>query len=229
MCGPSSNEKSLETSEQNFSSLLQQNYQTLFGNQLNVLNSINRSLSPILSAGPNQTGFSGPELAARQTQIINNAGAANRAAQQAARTYGAGQGGGGTSGVTSGITKQIESAVGSQSAQNEGNQLNNLTAENYQTGRENYWRAQGGMNALAAGYSPNAAAGESTSANTSAFGEAKTIQQQSEETSQMIAGGITSLAGGALTFGAGAMSGGGLAGGLTALASGGKTNDYGNG
>lgn len=227
MCGPSSTEKSLEQSQQTFASTLQQNYQTLYGNQLGVLNAINRSLSPILSAGPNQQGFSGPEVAARQTEIINNASAANRAAQQAARTYGAGQGGGGTSGVTSGITKQIESAIGSQAAQTAGSQLDTLTAENYQAGRENYWRAQGGMSALASGYSPNAAAGEATSANQSAFGEAKTIQQQSEETSQMIAGGLTSLAGSALTFGAGAMGGGGLKGGLTALASGGKTNNYG--
>ena len=138
--------------------MLQQNYGTLFSYQLNVLKSIGRSLSPILSAGPNQRGMSADELAARNTQAINSAGAANRAAQQAARTYGAGQGGGATSGVTSGITKQIESAIGTQSAQALGARQGDIVAQDYAKGNENYWRAQGGMESLARGYDPNAAA-----------------------------------------------------------------------
>ncbi len=195
MCGPSNQEKALQQQSANFSSMLQQNYGTLFSNQLDVLNSIGRSLKPILSAGPNQHGFSADELAARNTQAINSAGAANRAAQQAARTYGAGQGGGGTSGVTSGITKQIESAIGTQSAQALGQRQGDIVGQDYATGRENYWRAQGGMDQLAAGYSPNAAASGAISSNQNSFGQAQTIQKQSEETSQMIAGGLTSLAG----------------------------------
>jgi hypothetical protein len=191
--------------------MLQNNYGTLFGQQQGVLSAINKSLSPTLAAGPNQQGFSGPELAARTTQIVNNAGAANRAAQQAARTYGAGEGGGGTSGVTSGITKQIESAIGSQSASAEAGQLNNLTAENYQQGNANYWRAQGGMEQLAQGYNPNASAGSAVSENQVSFGEASTIEQQQQQEAQMIAGGITSLATTALPFA------GGMKAGLAAL------------
>lgn len=195
MCGPTSQENALQQSSQNFSSMLQQNYGTLFSKQLDVLNSINKSLSPTLAAGPNQHGFSGDQLAAMQTQAINGAGAANRAAQQAARTYGAGEGGGGTSGVTSGITKQIESSIASQAANNLGDEENKITQADFATGNNNYWRAQGGMDALAAGYSPNAAASGTVSSNQASFGEASTIQQQSQEESQMIAGGLTSLAG----------------------------------
>src|SRR6266705_491260 len=117
MCGPSSQEKALQTSSQNFATMLQQNYGTLFGKQQDVLDAVNRSLNPTLRGGPNQRGFSADELAARNTQAINSTAAATRAAQQAARTFGAGQGGGGTSGVNSGITKQIEGAIASQGAQ----------------------------------------------------------------------------------------------------------------
>lgn len=216
MCGPSSQEISLQRDSANFSSMLQQNYGTLFGKQLDVLNSINKSLSPVLSAGPNQRGFSSAERAALDTAAINNAGAANRAAQQAARTYGAGQGGGATSGVTSGIDKQIQSAIASQSAEALGSQENKIEQADFATGRENYWRAQGGMDQLAAGYSPNAAASGAINENQASFGQADTIHQQDMEASQMIAGGLTSLAGSALTFGGG-FAKAGLKGGLMAL------------
>lgn len=223
MCGPSASEKSLQASSQAFSTMLQSNYGTLFGKQQGVLDSINKSLSPTLAAGPNQHGFNNAELSNLQTAAINNAGAANTAAQQAARTYGAGQGGGGTSGVTSGITKQIQSAIGSQAANAEGGQLNQINQADYAQGNANYWRAAGGMSALAQGYSPNAAQEGTISSNNISFQQADRIEQQNEQTSQQIAGGLTSLAGSALTFGAGAMGGGGLKGGLSALATGGKS------
>jgi hypothetical protein len=194
MCGPTSSEYSLERQAQNFSSVLQNNYNTLFGQQQGVLSAINRSLSPTLAAGPDQKGFSADELAARNTQAINAAGAANTAAQQAARTYGAGQGGGGTSGVTSGITKQIQSSIGTQVANNLGNAQGQIVNEDYAVGRDNYNRAVGGAMQLAGEYSPNAAQSGTISSNQSAFGEASQIQQQQQQEDQAIAGGITSLA-----------------------------------
>lgn len=186
--------------------MLQQNYGTLFGKQLDVLNHLNRSLSPILSAGPSQRGMSAEELNARNTQAINAAGAANRSAQQAARTYGAGEGGGATSGVTSGITKQIEASIGTQVATNLGNEQGRIVSEDYAKGSENYWRAQGGMQQLASGYNPNAAAGDAISENQVSFGQAKTIQEQQAAKERAIAGGITSLASSAFTFGMGGLA-----------------------
>lgn len=206
MCGPSSAEESLQSQLASFSSLLQQNYSTLFGKQQGVLDAINRSLSPILRSGPSQRGMSAEERAARQSQLIAASGAANRMAQQAARTFGAGEGGGGTSGVTSGITKQIESAIASEQAGNLGAGQAALEAQDWGIGRENFWRAQGGSQALAAGYSPNEAMQGGISANQGAFSEAKTIHEQSMEASQMIAGGVTALAGGAASFLSGGLS-----------------------
>jgi len=194
MCGPTSQEKFLQQQSSNFSTLLQQNYGTLFGKQMDVLNAIGRSLNPILSKGPSQHGMSAEELAARNTQAINAAGAANTAAQQAARTYGAGQGGGGTSGVTSGIEKQIEASIGTQVATNLGARQGEIVGEDYSVGRENYFRALGGEQQLAAGYSPNAAQSGALQANEQSFGQAKTIKEQQDRKMQMIAGGITSLA-----------------------------------
>lgn len=206
MCGPSGAEQSLQNQLSSFSSLLQQNYMTLFGKQQGVLDAINRSLSPILAAGPSQRGMAGGEVSALQTQAITSTGAANRAAEQAARTFGAGEGGGGTSGVTSGITKQVESAIASQQAANLSSQLTGINLADFQQGRENYFRALGGMQALSAGYSPNEAMSGTISSNQGAFSEAKTIHEQSMEASQMIAGGVTALAGGAASFASGGIT-----------------------
>jgi hypothetical protein len=194
MCGPSSSEKSIANSSQSFASQLQNNYGTLFGQQQSVLNSLNASLNPILSAGPSQRGFSGAETSALQTQAINNAGAASMAAQQAARTFGAGQGGGGTSGLTSGITKQIQASLASQAAGQEGAALNQITQADFAQGNQNYWRAQGGLAQLGQEYNPNATGNLTLNAQGQAFGEASKINQENNALGQDIAGFLTAAA-----------------------------------
>jgi hypothetical protein len=191
-CGPSKAEVLQQQESANFAQQLQANYSTRFGQQSDVLNSINRSLSPVLAAGPSQQGFSAQELAARNTQAINNAGAASKNAQQAAANFGAGQGGGGSSGITSGIQQQIQGSIASGAANQLAGAQNQITQENYAQGNQNYWKAQGGMQALASGYTPNA--GAATDQSKVAFGEANSVYQQTQQEDQAIAGGITSLA-----------------------------------
>src|SRR5579859_391249 len=178
MCGPSSQEKAIQASTQTFGTMMQSNYGTLFAGQQNIISGLNRSLNPIVAAGPSQRGFSGAEKSALNTTAINNAGAANRAAQQAARTYGAGEGGGGTSGLTSGITKQIEGAIASQSAGQESSQLNQIEQADWNQGNQNYWRAQGALQGVAALENPNATAGTALSAENAAFGQANQINTE---------------------------------------------------
>lgn len=197
MCGPSSEEKSLQSQTQSFSNILQSNYGTLFGKQQGVLDTINKSLSPIVAAGPSQRGFSGAETAALQTGAVSAAGGANTAAQQAARTYGAGQGSGGGSGLTSGITKQIQSAIASQQAGALGGELNKINLADFNQGNQNYWRAQGGMEALQAGYNPNAAASQAGQEAAESFQQASKITQENNALGQDIAGFATAAAGSA--------------------------------
>jgi hypothetical protein len=206
MCGPSSSEKSIANSSQSFASQLQNNYGTLFGQQQGVLNSLNASLNPILSAGPSQRGFSSAQTSALQTSAINNAGAANTAAQQAARTYGAGQGGGGTSGITSGITKQIQAGIASQSAGQEASQLNQITQADFAQGNANYWRAQGGLQQLGEQYSPNSAESGTINEQGQAFQQQSQITQENNAMAKDIAGFATSLAGAGASFLTGGLS-----------------------
>lgn len=213
MCGPSSSEKSIANSTQNFGSMLQNNYGTLFANQQGILSSLNRSLNPIVAAGPSQRGFSAAETSALQTAAINNAGAANTAAQQAARTYGAGQGGGATSGITSGITKQIQGAIASQSAGQEGAALNQIEQADWNQGNRNYWAAQGAAQGVAGLENPNATAGTATATNNAAFGQASQITTENNALGQDVAGFLTAAAGSAGQIAKAMSSGGGGGGG----------------
>lgn len=182
MCGgPTDAETSQQHDLAGFDKMLEGNYSTLFNEQADVLSQLSNSLKPIIAAGPNAHGMSGEELNARQAQAIATSGAAAAQAEQAARVFSAGRGGGGTSGVMSGIDQQIQAGIASQGAQAEASRLNQITSEDFALGRDNYWRAQGGMNAIAGQLSPNAAMSGSLSGGEAAFGEAKTMADQSNQ------------------------------------------------
>jgi hypothetical protein len=204
MCGPSHSEERLQGKSESFASMLQANYGLLFGAQKGVLDAINRSLSPTLAAGPSQQGFAAPQLAAMQTGAINAAGAAARAARQAVANFGAGRGS--SSGLESGVQKQLEASVASSSANQLATAENRITQANYEQGNANYWRAQGGMEALAQGYSPNAAETGAISENQAAFSQAHEINEERNQMAQTIAGGLTGLAGKALSFATGGIA-----------------------
>jgi hypothetical protein len=202
-CGPSTNEKTLESSAQSFSNLLQSDFSSRFANQDAVLGKLNQSLSPIEAAGPSQRGFSAAETAALNTTAIDSAGAANRNARQAVAGFGAGRGS--DSGLESGVQKQLEAGVASSSAnQLAGAQLG-ITKANYDQGSANYWRSVGGMDALASAYNPSAYSSQAIGANQNAFGEAKTITDQTNAEQAAIGGAIA----GAVPF-----VGGGIAKGV---------------
>jgi hypothetical protein len=156
------------------------NAQQRFAQQSTLLNNINASLSPIVAAGPEQQGFSAEELAARNTAAINNAGAANRNAQQAAGNAIAGQGAGGGSGLESGIQQAIKSGISSTEAGNLANQQNEIINQNYDVGRSNYKTALAGEQALSGDYNPEAFTQEAQNGLNTSFSEANTINTQNQ-------------------------------------------------
>ncbi len=200
-CGPSTAVQNDAQQAQSFSNLLTSNYQQQFAQQSSILNALNASLSPIVAAGPNQQGFSAAELADLNTKAINATGAASRNAQQVAANAAAGQNN--TSGLTSGVQKQIQGAIASQQAGNLANQQSNIQLQNYETGRQNYFNAVSGERALAGEYNPTGYASLTNQAEQQAFNQNHTVEEENNQMSADIIGGITSLAGGAATFGLG--------------------------
>jgi hypothetical protein len=207
LCGPSSQEKALAASEQSFSQLLQQNYQTQFANQQGVLDTLNHTLSPIVSAGPNQQGFSPQELASMETTAINTTAGNYANAARALATNIAGQtrtgtgaaGAGGT-GLETGIQQQEQAQLASNAAGALSNEQLGIVNANYATGRQNFQNATGGLETLSGQYNPLGYAGAGTTAGSTAFNEAGAINQQSQaglkELAGLATGGLDILSGG---------------------------------
>jgi hypothetical protein len=218
--GPTSTEKGLQGQSENLSETLSANAATEFGEQQGTIKDINAQLSR-LESGQTGPGFGAQEEAANVAGIENNAGAMARNVTQAVQNQNAGQtfqGSGDTSGLgrTSAIRQQIGEEAKSSAAGQEANALNANTAANFATGRAETVQTIGGLDALSGQENPNAAYSEATNANSTSFGEAKTIQEQQQEKDAAIAGLVTGglgLGADFLTGGiAGAAGGGGIGG-----------------
>lgn len=198
MCGPTTQEKSEAAAQQQYSERVQNNYNTLFGEQQGQVEALNNVFTPIAEAGPNQTGFSAPELAAYNTQAINTTGANYANAAKALGTQLAGRGG--SSGLESGVDQQIKAGLAANAAGTLSNEELGITEANYAQGRQNFAQAAGGLQALAGIENPTGAAGAGTNANSAAFSEANTIEEQQAQKAKtiggLIEGGVGALAGG---------------------------------
>ena len=174
--GPSSAEKQLQGQEIGLSESLDQYLRTNYGEQQTLLGDLTNYLNPIAAAGPGQTGFTQPELAAMNTAAINNAGG-NYA--NAARAVGAGMSRG-EGDVTSGINAQVKGALAGESAGQLAGTENAITQANYQTGRQNWQNAMAGLGGVAQQESPLGYVSGANNANAQAFDQSNTIQQQKQ-------------------------------------------------
>lgn len=214
MCGPTGQEKQEADQSQLYATTVQNNYKTLFGEQQGVMSNLNNIFTPIAEAGPSQTGFSGAELAAQNTQAIDTTGA-NYA--NAARSLGGQLAGRSTAAGETGVTQALKAGLTSSAAGQLSNEQLGITQANYAQGNQNWRTATGGLQALNSSYQTGEAGQSGTQAGTAAFNQADEIAQQEAQEDQSIAGGITSAAMTGLTFGAGAAGGGGFSGGMNAL------------
>jgi hypothetical protein len=196
-------------SEQQFASILQNNYAQNFAQQQDILKHLNGVLAPILEAGPNQTGFSPSERAALNTQAIDTTGASSAMAQRAIATETAGRNDSGNLPEAGNVAALKANAASAAAGQLSSEELG-ITEADYATGRANFQNAVGAEEGVAGQFNPVATGGLATSANQTAFGEATQIAQEQAQMQADIAGGITSLVGGGLAgFGKGLTGGGG--------------------
>lgn len=160
---------------------------------------INDAYNPIIAGGPSQNGMSEEELSALNTTAIDTTAANYENAARATANSLAGRGG--DSGLQSGIDTGIKANVASQAAGTLSSEELGIANENAQLGRQQYWQAIGGKQALAGMENPESYASLASSSNQSAFGEADTIQQQKSQE-------IGDIVGGAVGIGSAIFSGG---------------------
>lgn len=193
MCGPSQAEKNLATSEASFADTLKADFQTTFNSQQGILNTLNDILTPIVTAGPSQQGYSTEELDALNSQAINSNA---QVAQQTTQALNAQENaaGGGRTFLPSGVNEQINAGVETAAQNNLSNQELGITESNYATGNQNWQNALAGEQEVAKGEAPIDYANATTNSNQAAFGEADTVQQQSQQLLTSILGSIPGIA-----------------------------------
>jgi hypothetical protein len=174
--GPSSEQQGIASSQQSFYNTLQKDYGTQFANQSNILNALNKSLSPIINAGVGQYGFGNAEDAAMRTQSTSGTASAYRSAKQASGEAQAAQGGGDTF-IGSGVKAQTNAQLANSAASTEANQQLGITQQGYQTGRSNYFNAVNQEQNVANAYNPSAYGQMANSAGSAAYGSASNNQQ----------------------------------------------------
>lgn len=198
--GPSKQEESTAQQNSSLASSLDANYQQRFTQQSGTIQQLQSEINQI-QGGNTGPGFGAAELAAKTSEIQNNAAASARNAQQATQNAGAGQTFGNTdSGLQSGIRKQINGQIASGAQTQEASALENLTSQNYAQGRANAMATESGLSALSGIENPLGYAEAGGQAGGQAFSEEKTIQDQK--------GSAANFIGGLLKTGLGFVSGG---------------------
>lgn len=129
-CDPSSAQKSALAADQSWQKVLTNSYSTVFGAGSKMFDSLSRKLDSIIST---TQGYSPEELAAKNSQALNNAAAAEKAVQakigeRAAMTSA-------TPGVESGVVQSERAAADTSIMENLGNEQAKITEGNYATGR----------------------------------------------------------------------------------------------
>ena len=171
--GASAAQNQVLASQQAMQSTLQQNYNTAFAGQQNILNGLTKSLQTTLNAGPSQFGFSAPETTALNTLATTQNSQEYQNARAAAGEAAAAAGGGAT--LPTGAANQTQAEIAAQAAQTQSNSL--LGIEN-----------------------PTGIAGAANSAGEAASNSASTIQKANAAASPwaQVGGLVGSLGGAAL-------------------------------
>ena len=136
MCTTAAQKSALST-DQGVGQMLSSSYATDFAETQNLFNNLNTNLSNIVSAGPEQFGFAGPEYAALNSQAINSAAAQNKQVQQAIGEKATSA----VPGVQTGVTQALEANAATKTEQGLSNQQANITEKGYQQGNQNYEEA----------------------------------------------------------------------------------------
>ena len=187
----------LATEQADFYKTYGADFSTRFANQSGVLSLLQQAWQPVLAGGPNQPGFSGQEAAALNSQAINQTAQTYAQAAKAAGEAEAAKGGGNTF-LPSGARSQIDAQIRTSAAQQESNLENQITQQNYATGRQNFLNATNALSGVAGQFDPLGYATATTNAGNSAFNMDTQIQQENSAWQGELGGLIGGAAGAAL-------------------------------
>jgi len=214
-CSPSSNMKTINNGIQDFAKDVKSQASTIFSGASDVFNTIMNSVHGIIAGGSSQYGYSAGEQAAKMAVAVN-AGAAEARNLKGAAASSVGAVGGGNTANPAGIQQETVMGADQKAASDTALAENTITQGGFETGRDNFWKAED-----VAGKAPSVF-DASTAANrgvTEAQHEAATSQQNMDTQSNWAMNDIMKL-GTAAVSGATSGATGGLSGGVGNLGNG---------
>jgi len=197
MCGGASKEQKQISSEQNaYYAVMTQQAQAEFGMASGIFNMLKGTFGPILQAGPNQQGFSKPELDTLNAQAINQTGANYAKAARAVNESLAAQGGGNVK-IDSGVNEEIKAQVAESAAETSSKEELGIQQANFDTGRQNFLTAAQVLSGAPNVFNPaNSGSVAATDAGSAASKTAADITAANNSWMQMVTGAVGGVAGG---------------------------------
>lgn len=193
-CGASAAQNQLAGEQAAFYQELSQNYSTVFPEQQQILSALTSEFSPILAAGPSQQGFSPQQLTSLQTEASDTTA---QAAQQADVALGAKEAAQGGGAIPSGANLQLEAGLLSSAAQENAGLQNQITQEDYATGRENFLTAASALSGTASLENPNSFASAATQSGEAANTSLANIASENDSWYNALLGSVGGIFGAA--------------------------------
>jgi hypothetical protein len=167
MCGASKEQKQISAEQNAFYQQLTQQYATVFGEQQAILATLTKEFEPILSAGPNQRGFSDAERTSLNTTAEEGVARNYEHALRAERENAAAAGGGSEL-LPSGGQELTEAEYARAGAEQTAAEEQQIEQADYATGRANFYGAEQALAGAAGLLSPVSYAGVANNAGEAA-------------------------------------------------------------
>ena len=195
-CGATPGQQQLAQSQTSGYNTLVNQAQSQFGNASGVFQDLVSSFAPIVAAGPNQQGFSPAEVSAMNSQAITSTGQGYRNAKAAVGNAESAVGGGNTGDTSGGATVGENLSLAENAANQTSSELNNITQQNYATGRQNYFNAASGLAGAPGVFGTANQAGQvATGAGEAAAGTQNQIASQNNSWVGAVTGALGNVAG----------------------------------
>ena len=194
MCGSNQQQTDISDAQQQFYTNLTQQYSTIFGENQAITGALTSAFTPILEAGPSQTGFSPSEENALNTQNTEGVATNYAADQKATADILAARGGGNTllpSSVDSTLLAQNTNQAAAQRAAG----ANTITQANYAQGYQNWQNAAGVLGSTANLLNPTAYSGAATTAGGAASTSAYQVAEAANSPWNAAFGALGNVAG----------------------------------
>lgn len=198
MSGPTAAQENLQDQQAAFYQQATQEATATYGEDQALLTQMQSVFDPILAKGPQQEGFSAPEVANLKGQAIegtatNYAGAAKAVNEQLAAR------GGGTNPLPSGGDAELKEEVADSAAEELSKEETQINEADYAEGEKQFGEATSALEDVSGQYNPTAYEGGATSAGSAEEKTASDIAEESDSWENAAIGAAGSLGSAALT------------------------------